>query len=388
MARRRRGYVVERAEGRWYSYISATDATGKRVRPRAGPFPTRMAAEAKLAEMLVQQWAGTFVLPDRTPLGEYLTQWLASHRAHVKPSTWSSYEMHCRCYIAPAIGSIPLHKLTAAHLNSLYASLLNGRGNRGRALAAKTTRYTHVIIRRALADAVREGILGRNVADAARPPRPQRPPMQTWDAEQLADFLRGTEGDDIHPLWLTLSLTGMRRGEALGLVWSSIDFATGAARIDRAIIAVNNVVQESSTKTGRGRRVPLPAEVLDALRQLRGDRIPPPGERIFPWHPNAVTKAFVSAQKRLGIDPTMKLHGLRHTWATLGLRANVHPKVIQSVLGHSSISTTLDIYSHVAPGLSDAASALIASLVLPGDAGQDAPVTVAGIGAEAGQEGS
>jgi integrase len=279
----------------------------------------------------------------------------------VRPSTFTSYRLHVTRYVIPAIGNVRLHQLRASHLNGLYARMLSGDANDGRPLSARTVRYCHTIVRRALADGMREGTLTTNVADAARAPRPPRPPMTTWTSSELRTFLDATADQEHGVLYLVLATTGMRRGEACGLRWRDVDWDGAAVRIERSLNTLGHVVSEGPTKTGRSRRVPLAPGTADALRTHRSNVLDPNG-RVFDVHPDTVTKAFRAHVIRLGL-PAMKLHGLRHTWATLALAAGIHPKVVQEVLGHASITMTLDTYSAVLPGLHDAAAATVAASV-------------------------
>jgi integrase len=229
----------------------------------------------------------------------------------------------------------------------------------------------------------RWGRLPRNSADAADPPRggPKSDGVHAWDAAALREFLATASAgvDRLHPLWVLLATTGMRRGEAVGLRWSDVDLDAGRLRVVQTIIQVRSKVTIGEPKTARGRRpIALDAGTVAVLREHRRRSIeqrmlvgPDFEDQGLVFHqpdgsclkPDAVSAAFIRRVKKAGLPP-LTLKGLRHTWATLALERGIHPRVVQERLGHSTIAITLGIYSHVAPTLHDEAAQLIADLVL------------------------
>jgi integrase len=281
----------------------------------------------------------------------------------------------------PVIGSTPL-AVDAGTLNTLYAALLaDGRKDHaGGGLSPRSVRYIHTIIHRALKDAVRWGRLARNPADAADPPKAAeagRPESITWTADQLRTFLEGTRARrhwTAHPL---LATSGMRRGEVLGLRWRDLDLDGGRVSIRQTVIAVRHTAMLGTPKTAKGRRtITLDKGTVAALREQRKQQN---AERLLMgagWtdndlvfchvdgtmlHPERFTRSFSDAVRRLGL-PAIRLHDLRHGWATLALQAGVHPKVVQERLGHANIGITLDTYSHVVAGLHEDAAEQVAAL--------------------------
>jgi integrase len=255
--------------------------------------------------------------------------------------------------------------------------------NVGSQLDGRTVSYVHTIVHRALKDAVRWSRLARNPADAADPPRggQKSDGVHSWDAAALREFLSTSAAsrDRLHPLWVLLATTGMRRGEALGLRWSNVDLEAGRLRVVQTIIQVRSRVTIGEPKTARGRRpIALDAGTVAVLREHRKRSIeermlvgPDFDDQGLVFHhpdgfclkPDAVSVAFVRRVKKAGLPP-LTLKGLRHTWATLALERAIHPRVVQERLGHSTIAITLGIYSHVAPTLHDEAAELIGGLVL------------------------
>ena len=260
----------------------------------------------------------------------------------------------------------------------------------GSQLDGRTVNYVHTILHRALKDAVRWGRLARNPADAADPPRggQKSDGIHSWDAATLRTFLSESagSGDRLHPLWVLLATTGMRRGEALGLRWSDLDLDAGRLRVVQTIIQVRSKVMTGEPKTARGRRpIALDAGTVAVLREHRKRSLeqrllvgPDFVDEGLVFHhpdgsclrPDAVSATFVRRVTRAGLPP-LTLKGLRHTWATLALERGVHPRVVQERLGHSTIAITLGIYSHVAPTLHDEAAELIGGLLFDAPAHAD-----------------
>ena len=210
---------------------------------------------------------------------QYLTkEWLPAVKATIRPSTYNSYVQHVECHIAPHIGSVKLAKLSGSQVNALYAKLAETGPKDGKnGLSAMTIHHVHSCLHKACKDAVRWGHISRNPLDAADPPRKKGDgtrEMRTWTKEQLKAFLEAVSDDRLSPLWHTIAMTGMRRGEALGLRWADVDLENARLSVRRALIPTNREVVVSEPKTAKGRRVvaldPVTVEVLkaQAARQL------------------------------------------------------------------------------------------------------------------------
>jgi integrase len=380
----------QEASGRWSFVvdIGIDPETGKRKQVRRRGFPTRKAAQEEMDRVRVDARAGTYVAPSNQTLSEYLTAWLEVQRARLRPSTYESYERNIRTHVLPRLGGRRLDRLTAADLDGLYSDLLLrgrkiGRNTRDQApgLSARTVNYVHVILHRALSDAVRKAMLLRNVADLADPPRQrsdQRPEMRTWTAEQSATFLEFIGADREHPAYLLALTTGMRRGEILGLRWRDVDLEGARLSIRQTVIAVDHEVVISTPKTAKGRRsVSLPPGAVTALRAHRKrqneERLAMGAgyedhDLVFaygsggPLDPEAFSQRF-TRRVRASDLPMIRLHDLRHTYASIALAAGIHPKVVSEALGHANISITLDCYSHVIPAMQAEAAERVAGLI-------------------------
>ena len=351
-------------------------------------FRTRKEAQAAMAKVMVSVEERSYVAPSKLSVREYLTkEWLPAIRSTIRPTTYRSYEQHVQFHIVPHIGSLRLEKVNGATLNALYAKLAcQGKRDGKRGLSPRTVHHVHTCLHRAFRDAVRWNRLFRNPVDAADPPKVAGPggrEMKTWSAEQVRAFLEATRDDRLYPLWRLLCMTGMRRGEVLGLKWEDLDFEAGRLSVRRSLIPLGGVVIVSEPKTARGRRsIALDSETVEVLkaqasRQLEEQRHRGEGWRDSgylctkedgePYHPEVVSRHFRQAV-RSAMLPMIRPHDLRHTHATLALRAGIHPKVVSERLGHATVSITLDTYSHAIPAMQEEAAQLIAGLVFASSA--------------------
>ena len=376
-----RGHIRRRGS-KWVIVVHlGYDEAGKRRQKWFSGFETKRDASRKLTEVLGRLETGTYVEPSKETVGAFLREWSSAIRETVRTSTATSYRMNAEWYIIPHLGTIPLQRLTSAHLNTFYADLLTDGRRRGEGgLSPRTVRYVHTIIRKALADAVRWNKLPRNVADQADPPRRRTAPeMRVWSADEVRVLLEHVHDERLYAAWLLFVTTGMRRGEVAGLRWESVDLEANRLSVTRTLISVQNVMTISTPKTDKGRRqIALDPATVAALR---AHRIRQSEERlqwgaawednglVFCWengkaiHPDRLSQQFHRYIKCLGL-PRIRLHDLRHTYATLALRAGVPAKIVSERLGHSTISITLDTYSHVLPDMQEEAAAKVAKLVV------------------------
>jgi integrase len=361
--------------------------TEERRRAIKGGFATRKECLAAMNKILVAVEEHSYSAPTKVSVKEYLTkEWLPAIKSTIRPTTYGAYKQHVECHIVPHIGTVKLQKLSGSRVNALYAKLaVSGRMNGKKGLSPMTVHHVHACLHKACKDAVRWGRITRNPLDAADPPRTKgdgAKEMKTWTSEQLKGFLASVEDDRLSPLWHTIAMTGMRRGEALGLRWGDVDLENGRLAVRRALVPVNRDVVISEPKTAKGRRVialdPVTVEVLkaQAARQLDEQKqwdeagvetgLVFTAENGAALDPENVSRYFRRAVKK-SMLPQIRLHDLRHTHATLALQAGIHPKVVSERLGHATVSITLDTYSHAIPAMQEEAAALIAALVFAGE---------------------
>lgn len=359
-----------------------SDVEERRQVTKGGFATAKEAAEAHSRAKVEVAEHRYVVVSDITVADYLMNEWLPSVKTTIRPSTHVSYAGHVSNHIIPGIGSLQLQALTPAAINARYAYLLeNGRGQ-GRGLSPATVHHVHVTLHRALRDAVRWRRLHHNPADAADPPRASahRKEMEVWTGDELRTFLTSVSGSPLYPLWLLLSTTGMRRGEALGLHWEDLAVASRKVSIRRSLSMLHGLPVVTEPKTRRGSRtIPLDPATVDALvahrrgqyeaRMLGGDKwtdslyvfTKPLGDRL---DPNYVTLCFKKAVKAAGLRP-IRLHSLRHTYATLALAAGMNPRDLSARLGHSTVAFTLDVYSHAVAALEVESADAVAALIVP-----------------------
>jgi len=370
-----------RQRGAQWSYridLGDDPTTGRRRQLERGGFATKRMAQKALREALTELDRGEFVEASAKPLAEYLGEWLKGERLRLRPGAFDATKGHVDSYIAPRLGHVTLKALTRPMVRGFYADLREaGRVRGGGPLSAKTVYNVHRTLSRALEAAVEDRLIPRNPAKRGFS-APDSPVQATWTARQLREFLEGMADDRLYALWRVAVTTGLRRGELAGLRWNDVQLEAGRLAVVQQLAKGAGTVSAGPTKTKRSRRpVPLDARTVEALRAHRarqdderatwGEAYDPHGlvfclENGTPLHPDAVTKRLRRHARRLGL-PWIGLHGLRHSYATLLLEAGVHPKIVQERLGHSSITVTMDIYSHVIPSLQGEAADLGAALV-------------------------
>lgn len=383
-----RGYTAKKGN-RYYAviYEGVDPSTGKERR-RWYPAGTRKADAEKLVTDLVKRLNdGDYRAPDRVTVREYLTErWLPAQRSQLKETTFRSYKSNVELHVLPTIGHIPLARLTAQDLDALYGRLLDsGRRNASGTspgLSASSVRYVHRILRKAFGDAVRKGTLQRNPAVLADPPkrstRKREHEMRVWTATQVQTFLASLGTHRLAPAFVLTAHTGMRRGEVAGLRWGDVDLEAKLIHVRQAATVVEYELRLSDVKTVNGRRT---IDINDdVVRALQGWRRKQAEERLLlgsdyddhdlafarpdgsPIHPELLSRAFERLARAAGL-PKIRFHDLRHTHASLLLKAGVPIKVVSERLGHATPSFTLDVYGWVMPGMQAEAAAVFSRLM-------------------------
>ena len=383
------------ANGTWWFVVdTATGKNGRRQQAKRRGFRTKAEAQAVMDELRVAARQGTFVTPHRETVKEFLEQdWLPAVRRQLAASTWESYERNVRHHIVPAVGGVQLHALDGGDLNRMYTALLEHgriRGKQMRGLKPRTVRYIHTIIHSALDDAVQWRRVPLNAANQAAPPSAKlakAPEMKTWTGRELATFLERTDGDRYGYAWAFLATTGCRRGEVLGLRWNDVDLDGASVAIRQQVIPLpkpGGVGREGrivpGTKGGDARVIELDRRTVRMLRTWRKAQA---AERLAfgvdyddhglvfprfdgrPFHPEAFSKTFDRRVRQSGFAdlPTIRLHDLRHTWATLALEAGIDVAVVSKRLGHSSPVITWQTYQHVRKGMQTDAAERVANAI-------------------------
>ena len=297
-------------------------------------------------------------------LENYLTRWLTdSVKDTVRRSTFVQYKSVVNRHLIPALGRLKLKALTPAHARSLYREKLDCE------LSPRTVQYIHVTLHKALKQAVMDGLIPRNIADAVKAPQAHKKEVTPLTPAEVKVLLSAASGDRLETLYITAIHTGLRRSELLGLKWTDID-------LDARTLSVQRSLDRDGTfnppKRNKSRRtVKLTAQAAEALK---GHRARQNEERLqlgSLWEdwglvfPNLSGKPMnADYLYHRGFKPLLEraelsgftFHSLRHTCATLLLSKNVNPKIVSEMLGHATISQTMDTYSHVMPGMREVAA--------------------------------
>lgn len=318
---------------------------------------------------------GTFVKPGKTTVGEYLQVWLNDYcKTSLSPRTVELYDYLYRVHLNTSIGKLNLADLTSQQLQHLYSSKLKS------GLSPRTVQLCHVVMHKALKNACRINLINRNPADLVDKPKSHRPEMNTMSEEDINKFLEAAKEGEYYNLFFCYLMTGLRRSELLAIRWGDVDLLGMTISVNRSMQYLNKVKEHVTYKEpkskGSRRLVSLSPGTVGILRQqqeaqkkLKKEINPELKEKdlikdddlVFsrfdgtPLLPDTISHAWAKLVKRCKLK-NIRLHDARHTMATLMFKNGVHPKIVQERLGHSSITLTLDTYSHIVPGLQAAAA--------------------------------
>ena len=358
------GSVRKVPNGTWTFVVDLPGGTGGRRQVRRRGFPSRREAQTALTLLLASVQQGSFVKRDRLTVEAYLSQWMEGLPTSGRSvSTVSSYGHNLRLHVVPYVGGLALQDLAPQDLDRLYQRLTtSGRRNGGSSgLALRTVRYVHTILSVALSDAVKKGVLARNPAKAATPPSAKSsraPEMEWWRPEELATFLDQTAAHELGLVFRLAGVTGMRRGELLGLRWSDVDLAAAVLTVRRQLASTDYQVRFDEPKTERGRRrIDIDPGTVTALAAARREVLSLRAQTgrddpVFvredgrSWHPETLSRTFDRLILGAGL-PRIRFHDLRHTHVAHLISANVDALTISRRLGHASVAFTLDRYGHL-----------------------------------------
>ena len=364
MAKRRangEGNIRKRKDGRWEGrYTAGRDPeTGKAIYKNVLG-KSQAEVKEKLKQALETAKKLDFTKAGQYNVGQWLELWLEDYaKLKVRPSTYQTYQGFIKHHVTPNIGSIPLLKLTTMDLQKMYKKLLeSGRVDRTEAkdkpkgLSTKTVRNIHQMVSSALRFAMEQKLIPENPATRCALPKVERKEMKTLPVEQLNAFFDEAKRTGVFELYYIDLLTGLRRGELLGLKWDDIDFKNGILHVRRQVMRQEGKMVEAPLKTKNSyRSIAIPADAVEVLKMQR-DKIGSGSEYVFPsptggpMSSDSVLHMLQRVLKRAGLE-RIRFHDLRHTFATLALQNGVDVKTVSGMLGHYSAGFTLDTYAHV-----------------------------------------
>lgn len=369
------GSIRQRSKGTWQMrYEAPPDGTGRRRFLSETIKGSKKDAERALRERLAANENGGYVAGHKETVAQFIERWLKTYVAtNTTLRTQQGYRAYIDRYIMPTVGSVKLQDLNSLQVQRIYGDLID------RGLSPTTVNQLHRIFKQALSHAVKWGVLSRNIADATAPPRIHRKQMTMWNVETINKFLTIASSSRFRGFYQLAVLTGLRRSELCGLRWQNVDLVSGKLSVVATLQRIKgHGLVEGLPKTARSRRsVALAPDSIELLHSIRGQQIQHQLEFGELWQntgyvftqldgspviPDRVTQDFARLVKREGL-PHLTLHGLRHAHATLALTAGVNPKVVSERLGHSTIAVTMDTYSHVLPGMQEAAALVVEELL-------------------------
>lgn len=349
------GTVRLRSDGRWEGRFSVD---GKQ---RSTYAKTRAEVVRKMRQAQLQVDRGIPLADERLMVDAFLTNWLETYvKPSVRHSTYASYESHVRTHLSPSLGRLRLAKLGPQHVQEMMNDLLaNG-------LSPRTVLHIRSTLRRSLNQAVKWGLVSRNVAALVDPPSVTRYKVKPLSPAEATEILAAVKGHRLETLFTVALSVGLRQGEALGLHWDNIDWVTGTLQVQNALQRINGTLQLVVPKSERSRRtIPVPAKALESLLQHRARQEEERLQAGSTWQDlglvfttvlgggldgPSVTRTFQRLLKDAGL-PSHRFHDLRHDCATLLLAQGIPMRVVMETLGHSQMSLTADTYSHVLPAM-------------------------------------
>lgn len=365
------------SDGRWEARISLPNGKRKSLMGRS-----RSEVAAKLRVTQNELEKGVLPRDARITIQPYFNQWLTDMRPSIDYQTYRMYEMQVRLHLLPHIGKVTLTNLSPTHLNRIYAELI------AQGYSHTSVRLVHRIAKQVLSHTVKRDVLVRNVALLATPPKEAKREMIFLSQDEAARLLQAAEGTRLEALWVLALSTGMRIGELLALQWANVNLKQRTLRITKSLTRKNLVDGGLTPKKPRTessiRTIPITAGVVEALRQhktqqaharLKAGPVWVDNDLVFCTpvgthlrDTNVRDYAFRTLLKKAGL-PHTRIHDLRHTAATLLLEDGVSVLAVSKMLGHTTVSMTMDLYGHVTKSMEDTVTASMSWILFGGKLG-------------------
>lgn len=375
------GTIYQRKDGRWVAQITYVANDGQKKRKTFYGTQQQEVVE-KMRKFIADIERSEVIEPNKLTTAQWLKEWLTVYKMpHIRPKTYEQYESAIRVHIIPYVGEIKLQHLQARQIQEMYSSLTK------KGLSPRSIYLVHLVLRMALDQAQKERYITVNPVKLTDPPKVKKKTAQVMSIEEQNAFLEALKGERLAPVFLFLITTGVRRGEALGLKWSDITTdkdGTLIANIRRSVVRAKDptgkvktkiLIQDTKTEKSK-RQIPVSEFMAEVLRK---HKVRQNEERLMAgpeWQntdfvfctkfggvmePGVLYREFRRILKKAKLE-NIKIHTLRHTFATRLLELGEHPRVVQELLGHEDITTTLNTYSHVAPEIKKRAAEKIDEL--------------------------
>lgn len=359
--------------GKEYTYWEARytegydPGTGKQIQ-RSLTGKTQKEVAQKLKAATASMDAGTYTAPNKMTVGQWLDIWAAEYLGGVKELTVSSYKSSIKTHIKPGLGAIKLEALSAHMIQGFYNDLTDKKG-----LSPKTVKNIHGVLHKALQQAVSNGYIRFNPAESCVLPRAEKKEIKPLDENQITTFLQAIRGHRFEDLFTVVLFTGMREGEALGLLWDCVDLDTGTITVNKQLqkdFSKGSQYHLVTTKNSKGRTITVAPFVVNVLRRIRCRQLKNRIQLGDCWqdsgfvftdelgqHLNRSTvyNAFKRVMVQIG-SPDTRFHDLRHSYAVASIRSGDDIKTVQANLGHATAAFTLDVYGHVTDQMKQASA--------------------------------
>ncbi|MDR2650562.1 MAG: site-specific integrase [Clostridiales bacterium] len=360
------GSIGRRPDGSWWARVTVgKDINGKQKR-KAFYGKTRREVQGKMASALSELNHGLFVEPSKITVNEWLDIWLETYKTlSVKPTTLLIYMSRADNHIRPAIGHLKIQELRRDAIQSMINEL-------SRRLAPETVKGVYITLHAALEQACQNNLISANFASSAVLPKAGKTRAQVFTTEEQHRFMDAAKTSYMGEMFLLDLGTGLRIGELISLTWNDIDFENSVLRVNRTLNIVKSVEGSGqkwlktfgTPKTASSVRsiplLPYMSELLKSVKKRQDER----GMKVRyednnlvfatrsgrPLDPRNMQRVFQAILKRAGLSG-FHIHSLRHTFATRGLEQGIELRVLQELLGHSTIKITADLYTHVLPDM-------------------------------------
>lgn len=361
-----RGHVRKRGK-KWCIVVELEKgADGKRRQKWISGFTSKREAESSVSRIVTEIVDGHYSPPSDQTMAEFISEWSHDKKGIVKPSTWEGYQSKVQHHILPYIGHVKIKDLRAQQIQHMLSEIREqGRcDNRDIRVSEQTLLHIYRILHDILQRAVRWGIIQSNPCMMVDKPRPKSVDTDIWVREQVQEFFRYTRGDSMYPVFFLLFSTGMRIGEVLALRWCDVDFETRAINVRNNISYIKGGYLFQSPKTKASKRtLPIPEQLIRVLMNVQREQAK--YKRLYgadyedhdlvcctlkgtPHYSSNVKRKWDAIVLRTGL-PRIRIHDARHTFASMMIYQGIDVKTLQTMMGHSEVSTTLKLYAKVLP---------------------------------------